>query len=95
MRLVQLLVACAEAVVCHDRAQAAALLPELQVGAPVHSKAFQRVASCSCRAWRTGWPWRTRRRWVRPACRSASRGCRASTGRAARRSPWRTSFARP
>uniref|UniRef100_A0A453GFG8 Uncharacterized protein n=1 Tax=Aegilops tauschii subsp. strangulata TaxID=200361 RepID=A0A453GFG8_AEGTS len=91
MRLVQLLVACAEAVVCRDRAQAAALLRELQVGAPVHSTAFQRVASCSCRAWRTGWPWRTRRRWVRPAWRSASRGRRASMGR----SPWRTSCARP
>uniref|UniRef100_A0A453G3M8 Uncharacterized protein n=1 Tax=Aegilops tauschii subsp. strangulata TaxID=200361 RepID=A0A453G3M8_AEGTS len=46
MRLVQLLVACAEAVACRDRAQAAALLRELQVGAPVHGTAFQRVASC-------------------------------------------------
>ena len=46
MRLVQLLVACAEAVACRDRAQAAALMRELQVGAPVHGTAFQRVASC-------------------------------------------------
>ncbi|KAK3162758.1 hypothetical protein QOZ80_1BG0093380 [Eleusine coracana subsp. coracana] len=46
MRLVQLLVACAEAVACRDRAQAAALLRELQAGAPVHGTAFQRVASC-------------------------------------------------
>uniref|UniRef100_A0ACD5X859 Uncharacterized protein n=1 Tax=Avena sativa TaxID=4498 RepID=A0ACD5X859_AVESA len=46
MRLVQLLVACAEAVACRDRAQAAALLRELQIGAPVHGTAFQRVASC-------------------------------------------------
>ncbi|XP_062181824.1 GRAS family protein RAD1-like [Phragmites australis] len=46
MRLVQLLVACAEAVACRDRAQAAALLRELQSGAPVHGTAFQRVASC-------------------------------------------------
>uniref|UniRef100_A0A0D9V957 Uncharacterized protein n=1 Tax=Leersia perrieri TaxID=77586 RepID=A0A0D9V957_9ORYZ len=46
MRLVQLLVACAEAVACRDRAQAASLLRELHAGAPVHGTAFQRVASC-------------------------------------------------
>ncbi|XP_048568387.1 GRAS family protein RAD1-like [Triticum urartu] len=46
MRLMQLHVACAEAGACRDRAQAAALLRELQVGAPVHGTAFQRVASC-------------------------------------------------
>ncbi|RLM66722.1 hypothetical protein C2845_PM16G02480 [Panicum miliaceum] len=46
MRLVQLLVACAEAVACCDYAQAVALLRELQVGAPVHGTAFQRVVSC-------------------------------------------------
>ncbi|PUZ46449.1 hypothetical protein GQ55_7G079500 [Panicum hallii var. hallii] len=46
MRLVQPLVACAEAVACHDYAHAMALRRELQVGAPVHGTAFQRVASC-------------------------------------------------
>ncbi|OAY71567.1 DELLA protein GAI1 [Ananas comosus] len=46
VRLVQLLIACAEAAACRDRAQASALLRELQSAAVVHGSAFQRVASC-------------------------------------------------
>ncbi|KAG6528755.1 GRAS family protein RAD1-like [Zingiber officinale] len=46
MRLVQLLISCAEAVACRDRVQASALLAELKVSALVLGTSFQRVASC-------------------------------------------------
>ncbi|XP_068651850.1 GRAS family protein RAD1-like [Aristolochia californica] len=46
MRLVQLLVACAEAVACRDRSQASLLLSELRANAMVFGTSFQRVASC-------------------------------------------------
>lgn len=46
MRLVQLLVACAEAVACRDKSHASALLSELQANALVFGSSFQRVASC-------------------------------------------------
>lgn len=46
MRLVQLLISCAEAVACRDRAQASALLSELKASALVLGTSFQRVASC-------------------------------------------------
>ncbi|XP_022135579.1 DELLA protein RGL1-like [Momordica charantia] len=46
MRLLQLLVACAEAVACRDRAQASILLSQLRASALVFGSSFQRVASC-------------------------------------------------
>ncbi|XP_058096283.1 GRAS family protein RAD1-like [Magnolia sinica] len=46
MWLVQLLIACAEAVACRDRSQASALLSELRANALVFGTSFQRVASC-------------------------------------------------
>ncbi|KAF9671672.1 hypothetical protein SADUNF_Sadunf12G0071900 [Salix dunnii] len=46
MRLVQLLIACAEAVACRDNSHASALLSELRSNALVFGSAFQRVASC-------------------------------------------------
>ncbi|KAF8378157.1 hypothetical protein HHK36_029494 [Tetracentron sinense] len=46
MRLVQLLIACAEAVACRDRSHASALLCELRANALVLGTTFQRVASC-------------------------------------------------
>ncbi|XP_008799986.2 GRAS family protein RAD1-like [Phoenix dactylifera] len=46
MRLVQLLISCAEAVACRDRVQASALLHELKANALVLGTSFQRVASC-------------------------------------------------
>ncbi|KAJ6358746.1 hypothetical protein OIU76_000463 [Salix suchowensis] len=46
MRLVQLLIACAEAVACRDKSLASALLSELRSNALVFGSAFQRVASC-------------------------------------------------
>lgn len=46
MRLVQLLVACAEAVACRDKSHASTLLSELQANALVFGSSFQRVASC-------------------------------------------------
>ncbi|XP_068664985.1 GRAS family protein RAD1-like [Aristolochia californica] len=46
MRLVQLLIACAEAVACRDRSQASVLLSELRANALVFGTSFQRVASC-------------------------------------------------
>ncbi|CAM8924015.1 unnamed protein product [Rhodiola kirilowii] len=46
MRLVQLLIACAEAVACRDKAHASALLSELRANALVFGSSFQRVASC-------------------------------------------------
>lgn len=46
MRLVQLLIACAEAVACRDRSQASMLLSELRANASVFGTSFQRVASC-------------------------------------------------
>lgn len=46
MRLVQLLISCAEAVACRDRVQASALLYELKANALVLGTSFQRVASC-------------------------------------------------
>ncbi|KAJ8752028.1 hypothetical protein K2173_001054 [Erythroxylum novogranatense] len=46
MRLVQLLVACAEAVACRDKTHASALLSELRSSALVFGSSFQRVASC-------------------------------------------------
>lgn len=46
MRLVQLLIACAEAVACRDRLQASMLLFELRANALVFGTSFQRVASC-------------------------------------------------
>ncbi|KAF2314161.1 hypothetical protein GH714_023806 [Hevea brasiliensis] len=46
MRLVQLLIACAEAVACRDKSHASALLSELRRSALVFGSSFQRVASC-------------------------------------------------
>ncbi|KAI4384175.1 hypothetical protein MLD38_002363 [Melastoma candidum] len=46
MRLVQQLVACAEAVACRDRTHASALLSDLKPKALVFGTSFQRVASC-------------------------------------------------
>ncbi|PIA25178.1 hypothetical protein AQUCO_12300013v1 [Aquilegia coerulea] len=46
MRLVQLLVSCAEAVACRDRSHASTLLSELRANALVFGTSFQRVASC-------------------------------------------------
>ncbi|KAJ6386879.1 hypothetical protein OIU78_016747 [Salix suchowensis] len=46
MRLVQLLIACAEAVACRDKSLALALLSKLRSNALVFGSAFQRVASC-------------------------------------------------
>ncbi|XP_044485768.1 GRAS family protein RAD1-like [Mangifera indica] len=46
MRLVQLLIACAEAVACQDKSHASALLSELRANALVFGSSFQRVASC-------------------------------------------------
>lgn len=46
MRLVQQLIACAEAVACRDKVHASALLSELRANALVFGTSFQRVASC-------------------------------------------------
>lgn len=46
MRLVQLLITCAEAVACRDRSQASILLTKLRTDAVVFGTSFQRVASC-------------------------------------------------
>ncbi|XP_004515897.1 GRAS family protein RAD1-like [Cicer arietinum] len=46
MRLVQLLIACAEAVACRDKSHASILLSELKSNALVFGSSFQRVASC-------------------------------------------------
>ena len=46
MRLVQLLIACAEAVACRDKSHASALLSELRSNALLFGSSFQRVASC-------------------------------------------------
>ncbi|KAL1810408.1 hypothetical protein ACET3Z_027398 [Daucus carota] len=46
MRLVQLLVLCAEAVACRDRSHASVLLAEVRADALVFGTSFQRVASC-------------------------------------------------
>lgn len=46
IRLVQLLIACAEAVACRDKAHASVLLSELRANALVFGSSFQRVASC-------------------------------------------------
>ncbi|KAK6920572.1 Transcription factor GRAS [Dillenia turbinata] len=46
MKLVQLLIACAEAVACRDKSHASCLLSELQGSALVLGSSFQRVASC-------------------------------------------------
>ncbi|KAH7528271.1 GRAS family protein RAD1 [Ziziphus jujuba] len=46
MRLVQLLIACAEAVACRDKSHASLLLSELRSNALVFGSSFQRVASC-------------------------------------------------
>ncbi|KAG7021415.1 DELLA protein RGL1, partial [Cucurbita argyrosperma subsp. argyrosperma] len=46
MRLLHLLVACAEAVACRDRSHASILLSELRANALVLGSSFQRVASC-------------------------------------------------
>lgn len=46
MRLLHLLVACAEAVACRDRSHASILLSELRANALVLGTSFQRVASC-------------------------------------------------
>jgi hypothetical protein len=46
MKLVQLLIACAEAVACRDKSHASALLSELRANALVFGSSFQRVASC-------------------------------------------------
>ncbi|XP_076941245.1 GRAS family protein RAD1-like [Bidens hawaiensis] len=46
MHLVQLLISCAEAVVCRDKAHAMNLLAELRANALVFGSSFQRVASC-------------------------------------------------
>ncbi|CBI14859.3 unnamed protein product, partial [Vitis vinifera] len=46
MRLVQLLIACAEAVACRDKTHASSLLSELRANALVFGSSFQRVASC-------------------------------------------------
>ncbi|XWS51366.1 hypothetical protein CRYUN_Cryun12cG0170700 [Craigia yunnanensis] len=46
MRLLQILIACAEAVACRDKSHASALLSELRANALVFGSSFQRVASC-------------------------------------------------
>nr|XP_043614342.1 GRAS family protein RAD1-like [Erigeron canadensis] len=46
MHLVQLLISCAEAVACRDKAHASNLLAELRSNALVFGSSFQRVASC-------------------------------------------------
>ncbi|XP_022726849.1 DELLA protein GAI-like [Durio zibethinus] len=46
MKLVQQLIACAEAVACRDKIHASALLSELRANALVFGTSFQRVASC-------------------------------------------------
>ncbi|CAN0896361.1 GRAS family protein RAD1 [Linum grandiflorum] len=46
MKLVQQLIACAEAVACRDKAHASVLLSELRSNALVFGTSFQRVASC-------------------------------------------------
>ncbi|KAJ1413261.1 hypothetical protein SESBI_19807 [Sesbania bispinosa] len=46
LRLVELLIACAEAVACRDKAHASILLSELKANALVFGTSFQRVASC-------------------------------------------------
>lgn len=46
MRLVQLLMACAEAVACRDKSHASTLLSQLRANALVFGTSFQRVASC-------------------------------------------------
>ncbi|XP_022776120.1 DELLA protein RGA2-like [Durio zibethinus] len=46
MRLLQRLIACAEAVACRDKSHASALLSELRANALVFGSSFQRVASC-------------------------------------------------
>ncbi|XP_054820794.1 GRAS family protein RAD1-like [Prosopis cineraria] len=46
MRLVQLLIASAEAVACRDKSHASNLLSELRTNALVFGSSFQRVASC-------------------------------------------------
>ncbi|KAF5757881.1 putative transcription factor GRAS family [Helianthus annuus] len=46
MHLVQLLISCAEAVACRDKAHATNLLAELRANALVFGSSFQRVASC-------------------------------------------------
>ncbi|KAK7346567.1 hypothetical protein VNO80_21089 [Phaseolus coccineus] len=46
VRLVQLLIACAEAVACRDKSHASILLSELRANALVFGSSFQRVASC-------------------------------------------------
>ena len=46
IRLVQLLIACAEAVACRDKSHASVLLSELRANALVFGSSFQRVASC-------------------------------------------------
>ncbi|KAL3512598.1 hypothetical protein ACH5RR_025315 [Cinchona calisaya] len=46
MKLVQLLISCAEAVACRDKAHATFLLSDLRAKALVFGSSFQRVASC-------------------------------------------------
>ncbi|TKY55303.1 DELLA protein DWARF8 [Spatholobus suberectus] len=46
VRLVQLLIACAEAVACRDKSHASILLSELKANALVFGSSLQRVASC-------------------------------------------------
>lgn len=46
MKLLQLLIACTEAVACRDKSYASALLSELRADALVFGSSFQRVASC-------------------------------------------------
>ncbi|CAN4087935.1 unnamed protein product [Withania somnifera] len=46
MKLVQLLITCAEAVACRDKSRASVLLSELRATALVFGTSFQRVASC-------------------------------------------------
>jgi hypothetical protein len=46
MKLVRLLIACAEAVACRDKSHASVLLSDLRANALVHGSSFQRVASC-------------------------------------------------
>ncbi|CAN1239653.1 GRAS family protein RAD1 [Linum grandiflorum] len=50
MRLVQLLIACAEAVACRDKPHASTVLTELRSKALVLGSSFQRVASCFVQA---------------------------------------------
>ncbi|CAI9113038.1 OLC1v1013565C1 [Oldenlandia corymbosa var. corymbosa] len=46
MKLVQLLISCAEAVACRDKSHASVLLSDLRAKALVFGSSFQRVASC-------------------------------------------------